>query len=257
MHEENKKKNLSAFESNIIMGFFDKDDNDDSDHSLKSLISLSNDMVHDLASKSVGLWSIFEDDDMFAVLFSFDTFTKGGPFQNSTGLTAYPVPSAKLYKQCEVKNGLSGWDQRGIWRCLFPRALIPAEVEGVSREDVETGAFEEKFFPNFNDYLNWRGTMEDNVKLERAKAAEKRRQEWKQFGETELAKWGDMRGSSYSYSSNPQGMKTSKSQEWFEDGSSRIKESKKWIDENGQEQFSETVKDVPSDGKSGWFWNEK
>lgn len=240
-------------ETHCIMGFFDKDDNNDSDQSLKSLISLSNDMARDVVTKSAGLWSFFEDDDKFAVPLSLDMFTQGWPFHNQSGLTAYPVPSAKVYAQCKQKGGLSGWDQRGIWRCLFPRASIPSE--GLSREDVESATFDGKFFSNFNDYLDWRGTMEENVRLEREKAAEKKREEWKQFGETELAKWGDLRGSSYSFTSNPQGLKITKTQEWFEDGSSRIKESKKWVDENGQEQFSESVKEVPA--KSGWFWNEK
>lgn len=52
---------------------------------------------------------------------------------------AYPVPTVSQYANCKAQGGDSGWDQRGVWRCLFPNTDRP-----------------DKFFPDYTQFLEFK-----------------------------------------------------------------------------------------------------
>ncbi|CDK26306.1 unnamed protein product [Kuraishia capsulata CBS 1993] len=223
-----------------------------------------------------------------------------GGFQKSNeyGMWAYPTPSPELYRSCLEKQGLSGWDERGYWRCLFPRGIIPADAKGIlTKEDVEQGLKEGKFFPQVTDYLDWKGAMKENMKEQRRERWNRKKREWAQYQEQEKKKWdgvlasdnskssglwakdpeansprGDVTGSSSSYSfrSLPDGSteKVSTTQQWFADGTSKVSEKKTVVDAAGKENISEFTKSLgPSKAadsaaiadtpSKGWFWDSK
>lgn len=110
------------------------------------------------------------------------------------------VPPAEIYEECQKAEGLTVWDQGGLWHCLFPRSKIPydygtgethafgvskEEAAGLlSREDVETDTGHKHgiFFANLEDMLGWQAGMK------RAMAEQKRKQ-WADWEAKEKAKW--------------------------------------------------------------------
>ncbi|KAK6199190.1 uncharacterized protein RJT21DRAFT_44743 [Scheffersomyces amazonensis] len=116
------------------------------------------------------------------------------------GYYSYKAPSIRYYNQCVNKGGESVWDAKGYWRCLFPNSEIPVELLNYKQEKLSdriltkedlNNAIQEKgvnskdgvidlgekgvFFHKFEDYLNWKSIMYDNVKKDRIR----RRGHWK------------------------------------------------------------------------------
>ncbi|KAG7787222.1 hypothetical protein KL910_003884 [Ogataea haglerorum] len=187
------------------------------------------------------------------------------------GLWAYPIPSAKLYSRCQEMNGLSVWDTNGAWRCLFPRASIPDDFgSALAREDVENDSSHQKglFFQQYTDYLGFKIKMTEL-------ANKKRKEEWEKFKEEQKSKW-DFYKDDKKFSDSPKftGFSTSTTirtlddgdvekvtvmKQFFNDGSSTIKETKEILNSAGERKtIDENCQKLPNQKKSGWFWdNEK
>ncbi|ODV86793.1 hypothetical protein CANARDRAFT_195969 [[Candida] arabinofermentans NRRL YB-2248] len=202
--------------------------------------------------------------------------------KNSYGYWAYPTPSDKLYKSCKEKEGLSAWDSKGYWRCLFPKALIPAEYADstLSKEDVQNDTNHEKglFFENYTDYLDFKVKMKEQLRIQRE-------EEWNKFKEQQKSKWdflasknsdstdnsttsfNDVAGKKVTGTSSSTSIRTLENgdvekntilQQYFEDGSSERKSVKEILKANGERKvLDENVANITPDGnnKSGWFWN--
>ncbi|GMG34029.1 unnamed protein product [Ambrosiozyma monospora] len=113
---------------------------------IRSAISQATDIANgDELSSS--FQSLFDDD---SPLFNNEftrLFTNQAPLQrvSEEGYVAFPTPSPNLYADCVNKQGLSAWEARtGYWRCLFPKALLPAGSEAMSKEDLENDSDHKK-----------------------------------------------------------------------------------------------------------------
>lgn len=188
----------------------------------------------------------------------------------TTGLKAYPTPSVKLYQKCVDKDGLSVWDDKGWWRCLFPRSTLDGE-HVLSKEDV----LEDKpnkfglFFREYTGYLDWKSQMKQLIR--------------QKDEEQKLARYRDNNDSIYndyqkdlSYGDNAEDVISSSKSVYFKtlpngdgeeiteisnvykDGKSENKKFKRLIPREGPAQI-EDLSDDKSDSKlSTWIWgNEK
>lgn len=149
------------------------------------------------------------------------------------------MPTVEQFSKCNELNGLSVWDTRGLWRCLFPKSVV--KDNGLSREAVESDTEHKKglFFPDYNGYLSWKSHM---VKL----AMEKRKRERDLYAlstpEDVMLNQVDSLGkkvvgtSSYStYKATPEGKERIKEEKTFyEDGSVLVKTDKKIYPHEGQ-----------------------
>ncbi|ODV61646.1 Mpm1p ASCRUDRAFT_24161, partial [Ascoidea rubescens DSM 1968] len=205
----------------------------------------------------------------------FKRFKEGG---NNLGLWAYPIPSTNIYNVCKEKSGLSVWDEKGVWRCLFPKAIIPETEFAVSKEDVLSNTYDNnkyKFFQDYTKYLDWRLHMAEVDKQEREKRRLEAQTKFKEFygldknsnssiEKTDINKINEsgkkVVGSSSSFSSTTKEDGSienfTKIEKWFEDGTSEIKETRKVIPNDGSEpQIFENTKKLPSKNSHSWFWN--
>lgn len=110
------------------------------------------------------------------------------------------IPPPEIYEECTKADGLSVWDQQGLWHCLFPRSKIPYDYgtgetrafgvgpeeakQLLSREDVENDTDHKNglFFKNLEDMLGWQANMKRLI-------AEKRRKQWSDWENKEKEKW--------------------------------------------------------------------
>jgi archaellum component FlaC len=198
------------------------------------------------------------------------------------GYYAFKTPSTRVYNDCLTKKGESIWDSQGYWRCLFPNSEVPLELlkykaeklpqEILTKEDLQneinlrgvdgsadTIDLGEKghFFRKFDEYLNWKNIMYENVKQERLKMKKflKEKNEQNVGGEKQV-----ISSSLHSdYSTNPETNNVELHEiktEVYSDGTSvttKITKSKpfgsdKWETEN------ETVEKGDSSSSKGWFW---
>lgn len=96
------------------------------------------------------------------------------------GLFSVSGPSVRQYNECAKKKGVSVWDTEGRWRCLFPSSEVPPENRGqvLTKEAFEEAARgsndqgvtvgdQGRFFRQFTDYLDFRNTMFENLRLKR------------------------------------------------------------------------------------------
>lgn len=116
------------------------------------------------------------------------------------GYFSFGNPSTRAYNDCLDKQGQSVWDSNGYWRCLFPQRevevkylnykdrYLPGQI--LTKEDLEKAAADEgislkdsspidlgdkgKFFTKFDDFLNWKNIMYENVKRDK----QQRRNQW-------------------------------------------------------------------------------
>lgn len=134
---------------------------------IKELMKDSMSSIFNVTTDSFTEFKQIMDNDK---IFSLDYF-----FEDSrppVGLKSHK-PSARKYNECLDKKGLSVWDSKGYWRCLFPQAIIPAEMtervltkeafEDLIRDKSYDGKYDlgEKgvFFKNFEDLMNWKASM--------------------------------------------------------------------------------------------------
>lgn len=115
------------------------------------------------------------------------------------GYFSYGNPSIRAYNDCMDKQGQSVWDSNGYWRCLFPQReveikylnykdkYLPGQI--LTKEDLERAANDHgvstsdskidlghkgTFFSKYDDFLNWKSIMYENVKRDR----KQRRDQW-------------------------------------------------------------------------------
>ncbi|KAK6462428.1 hypothetical protein DFJ63DRAFT_154434 [Scheffersomyces coipomensis] len=138
----------------------------------------------------------------------FNPFAKGGIHnffhgnyssgKSPFGYYSYKTPSIRYYNNCINKDGESVWDSRGYWRCLFPNSEVPVELLNYKQEKLSDkiltkedfrNAIQEKgisetngaidlgekgvYFKKFEDYLNWKSIMFENVRNDRSRRRER------------------------------------------------------------------------------------
>lgn len=113
-----------------------------------------------------------------------------GPFtseevikQGITGFYNHRTPTDGQFSQCKELGGLSVWNARGWWRCLFPEKTIRERSEGqidlenvLTKEKVEADSKHRLglFFPDFTGYLSWKAHMNRLIKDKREEAQKQR-----------------------------------------------------------------------------------
>lgn len=113
-----------------------------------------------------------------------------GPFtseeiirQGITGFYNHSTPTDGQFSQCRELGGLSVWNARGWWRCLFPEKVVKERSEGeinlenvLTREKVEADSKHRLglFFSDFTGYLSWKAHMNRLIKEKREKAQKQR-----------------------------------------------------------------------------------
>lgn len=158
----------------------------------------------------------------------------------NNGLSSRPrMPSTQQYSKCQEMNGLSVWDTKGLWRCLFPKSV--AMGDDLSREDVEADKNHKLglFFPDYTGYLSWRSYM---FKMAKQKREAERDMLSLSTPEEVMMNQVDNMGrkvvgtSSYStYISTDEGREKVKEQKtMYEDGSVLVKTHKKIFPINGE-----------------------
>lgn len=164
------------------------------------------------------------------------------------------IPPPEIYEECTKADGLSLWDQQGLWHCLFPRSKIPYDYgtgetrafgigpeeakELISREDVEQDTDNKHglFFKSLEDMLGWQAGMKRAI-------AEQRRRQWSDWEAKEKAKWNMWKGSNSSGSGK----------DGDDDGKTvvgRETETRMETLDNGDLQRTTTQRRVYSDGTS-------
>lgn len=106
--------------------------------------------------------------------------------QGITGLYNYRTPTEAQFSECQKVGGLSAWNTKGWWRCLFPEAVVTENLKNrkdelkyiLTKEKVENDRDHSLglFFPDYTGYMNWRLHMNQLVsqkKIEEEKAQAK------------------------------------------------------------------------------------
>lgn len=222
----------------------------------------------------------------------FDLFnvfgTSGGrtPF----GIFSHKGPSMREYNDCLRKDGTSVWDSEGYWRCLFPNSEVPVRLldykrnqlagQILTKEDFDEAAQgyqpngdgaidlgpKGMFFKQFNDYLNWKNAMYENVRKQREVSRKRMRESTfasEPVGDRSL---GDgppgvistsVRSSMDSnYDTNEVILRETKT-EMFTDGTSTTKQVTRTKPFGGGEWTTVNEEVRSDDTKNGWFWNSK
>ncbi len=202
-------------------------------------------------------------------------FTRGfgaGDESLTTGLKAYPTPSATLYQKCMDKDGLSVWDDKGWWRCLFPKLALDGE-HVLSKEDVlddKSNKFG-LFFKDYTGYLDWKSQMKQLVKQkdEEQKLARHRDNiesiynDYSKDSNFEFGQGGnDVISSSKSVYfktlPNGDGEEVTEISNVFRDGKSENKKFKRLIPRDGEPSTIEYLPEDKNDSKlSSWIWGSK
>lgn len=199
------------------------------------------------------------------------------------GLYAYKTPTTQLYNDCLKKQGESVWDSQGYWRCLFPNSQIPAEflkyksekksLEILTKEDLDDAIKSNGlnhsdsildlkksgiFFKKFDDYLNWKNIMFENVKQEKQNRIKKYVSDKNQGKELEKHVISSTLQSNYITNPDSNSVELNEIKtETFSDGTSlttKIIKSKPY----GADKWDK-VDEVVENGESnqkGWFWNK-
>lgn len=215
----------------------------------------------------------------FDVLNVFGDASGRSPF----GISSYGVPSTRQYNDCLRKDGLSLWDSRGYWRCLFPNREVPVHLldyktahlgdQILTKDDfdaapktVDNNTYDlgpkGLFFSQYNDYLNWKNTAYEEARARRAQARERAKAEraaWvqKRAGLSETDN-NAVVSSSVQSSMNTDSAKNETvlkevRTEVFADGTSVTRNITK-TKPIGAATWA-TVTEDTLEGKGGWFWN--
>lgn len=220
----------------------------------------------------------------------FDLFNRFGNSGGRTpfGIYSYKGPSTRQYNDCLRKDGTSVWDAEGYWRCLFPNREVPARLldfkknqlagQILTKEDFDEALREAKplddgvidlgpkgiFFRHFNDFLNWKNAMYENVRRQR-EVTRKHIRESLAAGKLGLDSSPDSRTvvSSSVLSSMNTDSETNEVQlretrtEVFSDGTSVTKYITKSKPFGSHEWATVNEEVQEDDSKNGWFWNSK
>lgn len=214
----------------------------------------------------------------------FDFFNVFGNSSSTPfGIYSYQSPSTSEYNECLSKRGVSLWDSEGYWRCLFPNSEVPADLinykqrqlagQILTKEDFEEAAHRVPvgkdgaidlgshgvFFKQFNDLLNWKNTMYENVRRQREASRQQIRES---FSRNSSADRHDRHVVSTSVESSTntdsdakEVVKSERRTEVFSDGTTQ---SRSVIKRKpfGAKQWA-TVEETSDEGKNGWFWHSK
>ena len=193
-----------------------------------------------------------------------------------TGLYGYRTPSEKQFVECQDLKGLSVWDTRGWWRCLFPEAVARQRVnpehlrDVLTREKVENDAHHHLglFFTDYTSYLTWRSNT--------TRLAEQRREKLAAAATSTLVETPTTRApedymdsipgknvlgtSQYvTYNTTPEGQETIKEfKTFYDDGSVKLRSEKQLQGSDGKPHVESFEKTISKDDahKDGWFWRK-
>ncbi|CAG97872.1 Mpm1p [Kluyveromyces lactis] len=169
--------------------------------------------------------------------------------------TRTKTPSVEQFSKCNELKGVSVWDTRGLWRCLFPQSVV--QNGGLSREAVEADKDHKLglFFPEYSGFLSWRAHM-------MALAKQKRKEEREIYSlstpEDVMLNQVDSLGknvvgtSSYStYKATPEGKERIKEEKtYYEDGTVLVKTKKKIYPHDGEPRVESSEKLLNTDESS-------
>lgn len=213
--------------------------------------------------------------------------TSGGrtPF----GIYSYKGPSTREYNDCLRKDGTSVWDSEGYWRCLFPNSEVPSRLldykkhqlagQILTKEDFEEALQEYKpkddgtidlgpkgvFFKQFNDFLNWKNTMYENVRKQREDTRKHIRESIISQKDGDQHSTPESRGviSSSVQSSMNSDCDTKEvvlretRTEVYSDGTAVTKHITKTKPFGARDWATVNESVQQDDNKNGWFWNSK
>lgn len=186
------------------------------------------------------------------------------------GLSAFPTPSTRDYQKCREGNGVSVWDDKGWWRCLFP--VSPLHTKELSQNDVaqDSGHKYGLFFKDYNSLMDWNIEVRKLIKLKYKEKSEKDQTENIQQIYDDHSK--DVAGidavaveqpqrSGYTSSSKSVRIHTLENgdleeiteiHERYADGSKENRKFRKIIPKDG----APIVEDLSHTEKSGWLWSK-
>lgn len=200
--------------------------------------------------------------DIFGVLSKNYEELKQSGRSGTKNLKSYPIPSVSMYEKCMAGNGLSVWDDKGWWRCLFPRDSS-GKQDGLSKEDV-LGDSSNKyglFFNDFTGYLSWKSQM-------RKLAVEKRQNELKalrsraQDGQDSNAVISNNRSVFFKTLQNGDAEEITEISKQYANGTVEKSKFRKLFPKNGDEPIVEQLEGAPVDlaalessgDSKSWFW---
>lgn len=219
----------------------------------------------------------------FGVPFGIFNVFGGASGATPFGIYSYRSPSTREYNDCLKKDGESVWDSEGYWRCLFPNREVPnrildykkSQLAGhiLTKEDFHEALEENQntvkdgvidlgaqgtYFTQFNDFLNWKNTMYENVRKQRA-ATRKRIRDSLEAPEAPKEDKSVISTSVQTTmnSDDKEVVMKERRTEVFNDGTSITKHivRTKPFGASDWATVSEELND-DKDGKSGWFWNK-
>lgn len=222
----------------------------------------------------------------------FDVFSDGGT-ETPYGLYPHTSPTPREYNTCVKKNGVSLWDSKGTWRCLFPNSAVPPKFleykrqslsnQILTKEDFEAASRESNygvdggidlgakglFFKHFEDLLKWKDAAYEGNRRQRE---ERRNRFFKSFQKpsTDLSQsssasppeyrekeqavsWSSGSTTTTDPDSNQIVMVETKT-EYFEDGTSVTNTVTK-RKSIGADKWESVEENSQRGDKKGWFWN--
>ncbi|QLQ78480.1 hypothetical protein HG537_0A07270 [Torulaspora globosa] len=99
--------------------------------------------------------------------------------QGVTGLFNYRTPTELQFTECNQVGGLSVWNTKGWWRCLFPEKEVSKRLADqkdqlpyvLTKEKVENDHTHKfgLFFPEYTGYLTWKTHMNQLIREKKNK----------------------------------------------------------------------------------------
>ena len=95
-----------------------------------------------------------------------------------TGLYSYGSPTDSQFSACMEADGLSVWNTRGWWRCLFPESVVREKLPNLTESESGMILTKEKmqndyankfglYFTDYSKYLLWRSQISKEVEKRR------------------------------------------------------------------------------------------
>lgn len=94
--------------------------------------------------------------------------------QGITGLYNYRTPTELQFTECNKVGGLSVWNTKGWWRCLFPEKEVSERLADqkdklqyvLTKEKVESDSKHKfgLFFPEYTGFLTWKSHMNQLIR---------------------------------------------------------------------------------------------
>lgn len=184
----------------------------------------------------------------------------------------YKVPLDHQYMKCKEVNGLSVWDTKGWWRCLFPESYIKQNFKTkdicniLTKEKVENDTTHKHglYFSDYSGYMNWKQHMIQVINNKKHKELLSTPPEDLVVLDEKSCDEKLVVGSStrITYNMCEKGREEVKeTKKYFDDGTVSFRLEKKLTPNDGGEPQVETVEKL-LDGNSnksrdGWFWRNQ